>query len=94
MVCSAAVFLGAINSMRLRYAGLGKHTGEKKNADSVSVVKHDDKSPLGRSTPSCEDNIKIDFQPIGWEAVKWIDLSRKRHKRKTFVNMAIKLLVL
>jgi len=39
--------------------------GEKKNADRFSVVKHDDKSPLGRSTSSCEDNIKIDFQRIG-----------------------------
>lgn len=74
------MYLGTINSMRLRYAGHGKHMGEKKNADSVSVVKHDDKSPLGRSTPSCEDNIKIDFQPIEWEAIKWIDLTRKRHK--------------
>jgi hypothetical protein len=52
----------------------------RKNADRVSVVKHGDKSPLGRSTPSCEYNIKIDFQPIGWEAVNWIDLARKRHK--------------
>ena len=43
-------------------------------------MKHDDKSPLGRSTPSCEYNIKIDFQPIGWKAVNWIDLARKRHK--------------
>jgi hypothetical protein len=51
--------------MRLRYAGHGKHKGEKRNADGVSVVKHDDKSPLGRSTSSCEDNIKIDFQRIG-----------------------------
>lgn len=34
--------------------------GEKKNAGRVSVVKRDSKSPLGRSVPSCEDNIKID----------------------------------
>jgi len=68
--------------------------GEKKNADRVSIVKHDNKSPLGRSTSSCEDNIKVDFQPIGWEAVKWIDLSRKRHKWQAFVNAEIKILVL
>lgn len=66
--------------MRLRYAGHGKYMGEKKNADRFSVVKHDDKSPLGRSIPSCEDNIKIDFQRIGWEAVNCIDLTHKRHK--------------
>lgn len=58
------IYLGAINSKRMRYAGRGKHMGKKKNADRVSVVKHDDKSPLGRSTPSCEYNIKIDFQRI------------------------------
>jgi len=80
MVCSPAMYLWAISSIRLRYAAHGKHMGEKKNADRVSIVKHDNKSPLGRSTSSCEDNIKVDFQPIGWEAVKWIDLSRKRHK--------------
>jgi hypothetical protein len=54
--------------------------GKKKNADRFSVVKHDDKSPLGRSTPRCEDNIKIDFQRIGWKAVNWNDLGRKRQK--------------
>ena len=50
--------------MTVRYVGHGKRMGKKKRAGMDSVVKYGDKSVLGGTTLSCEDNIKIDFQGI------------------------------
>jgi hypothetical protein len=53
---------------------------DKRDTDRNSIVKHDDNIPRGKFGLSLEDNVKIDFQQIGWEGVNWIDLARTMDK--------------
>jgi hypothetical protein len=41
--------------------------GEWRGADGVLVGKAEGKRPLGRLWRRWEDNIKVDFQEVGWE---------------------------
>jgi hypothetical protein len=34
--------------------------------------------PLGRPRHRWEDNIKLDFQEVGWWCMDWIDLAQER----------------
>ena len=40
--------------------------GERRGTYRVSVRKHEGKRPLGRPSRIREDNIKLDFQEVGW----------------------------
>jgi len=42
----------------------------------LSVGKPGGKRPLGRSRRRWEDNIKMDFQEVGWGSMDWIDLAQ------------------
>jgi hypothetical protein len=37
------------------------------------------------------DNIKIDFEEIGWEGYEWIHVTQYKNVRRAVVNMVIKL---
>jgi hypothetical protein len=54
----------------MRWAGHVARVGERKVVYGVLVGKSEEKIPLGR--PRREDNIKMDFQQVGWWA--WIEL--------------------
>jgi hypothetical protein len=49
--------------------------GEKRNAYRIFGGKLEGKRPLGRPRLRWEDNIKMDFQEIGWGGMDWIDLA-------------------
>ena len=52
--------------------------------------KPEGKRPLGRSRRRSENNIKIDFQEVGWK-YGLHDLARDRDRRTAFENAAMSL---
>ena len=56
------IFFHYIRSRRLRWTVRVAHMGEKRNAYSVLMWKHEGKRPLGRHRCRWEDNVKMDLQ--------------------------------
>ena len=44
----------------------GLHMGERRDVCRILVWKPQGKRPLERNRPRLEDNIKMDFQEVGW----------------------------
>jgi hypothetical protein len=45
----------------------------------MKIEKPEEERPLGRPRSRWEDNIKIDFQEVGW-GMDWIDLAQDTDK--------------
>jgi hypothetical protein len=64
-----------IKSRRMRWAGHIARMGESRGVYRVLVGKPERKRPLGKPKISWEDNIKLDFQEVGygeWTGSSWI----------------------
>jgi hypothetical protein len=46
----------------------------------VLMVRPAGNRPLGRPRHRWEDNIKLDFQGVGWVGIDWIDLTEDRDR--------------
>jgi len=57
-----------IKSRRMRWAGNVALMGQRRGVYRVSVGKPEGKRPRGRPTRRWNDNIKMDFEEVGWEA--------------------------
>jgi hypothetical protein len=58
-------------------AGHIAFTGENRGVYRVLVEKSEEKRTVGKPRRRWEDNIKIDFQEVGWGVgMGWIDLSQ------------------
>jgi hypothetical protein len=53
---------------RISWTGHVARTGDRSGAHTILVGKYGGKRPLGRPIHVQEDNIKTDFQEIGWRA--------------------------
>jgi hypothetical protein len=51
----------------MRWAGHVACVGERRDASRLLVEYPEGKRPLGRPMHRWEDNIKMDFQKVGWE---------------------------
>jgi len=69
-----------IESRRMRWAGHVAHMGDSRGAYRVLVGIPEGKRPLVRPRCRWEDNIKIDFQAVGWGGMDWIDLAEDRDR--------------
>ena len=49
--------------------------GGSRGAHRVLMGRPEGKRPLGRPRIRWEDNIKMDFQKVGWGGMDWIDLA-------------------
>ena len=54
--------------------------GEGRGAYRVLVREPEGKRPISKPRRRSEDNIKMDFQEVGWGLVDWIDLTQERNK--------------
>jgi len=54
--------------------------GDKRGTYRVLVGRPEGKKPLGRSNCRCKDNIKIDFQEVGWRDIYGVDRAQDRDK--------------
>jgi topoisomerase IA-like protein len=55
-----------IKSRRMRWAGHVARMGDSRCAYRVLVERSEEKRPVGRPRCRWEDNIKVDFQEVGW----------------------------
>jgi len=58
------------------------------------VRKHEGNIPLGRPWHGWEDDIKMNFQEVGWVGMDWIDLAQDRDRWRALVNAVMNLRVL
>jgi len=67
--------------------------GDRKGVYRVLVGKPEGKRPLGRPRRRWEDNIKMDLQKVGCEAIDWIELAQDRDRWRALVNAVMNLQV-
>ena len=65
-------------SKRKRWTGHVERMGERRGVCRVLVGKPKAKRPLGRPRRRWEDNIKVDFQQVGFGDMDWIELVQDR----------------
>jgi hypothetical protein len=68
--------------------------GERKGVYMGLVGKPEVKRPLGRPRLRWEDNIKMDFQEVGYLCMDWIDVAQDRNRWRALVNTVMNLRVL
>jgi len=65
----------------MRWAGHVARMGEKRGGVyRVLVRKPGEKRPLGRPRRRWVDNIRMDFQEVGWGYMDWIGLAHDRDR--------------
>jgi len=69
----------------MRWAGHIARMGERRAVYGVLVGKPEAKRLLGRARRKWEDNIKMDFQKVGW-GMDWIELAQDRDIWQALVN--------
>jgi hypothetical protein len=66
---------------------------EKRGAYRILVGKPEGRRPLGRPRRIWVDNIKMDFQEVGWVGMDWIELAQDRERWRALVNAVMNLRV-
>ena len=69
-----------VKSRRMRWAGHVARFGEDSDVQRVLVGKPEGKRPLGRPSRRWEDNIKMDFQEVGYGGLYCIDMAQDRDR--------------
>jgi len=67
--------------------------GERRGVYKVAVGKPEGKRPRGRPRRRWEDNIKMDFQEVGYGVMDWIELARDKDWWRALVNAVMNLRV-
>ena len=65
--------------------------GEGRGVHGVLVGKPEEKRTLGRPRRRWEDNIKMDFQEVGYWNMDWIELPQDRDRWRALLNVVINL---
>jgi hypothetical protein len=78
-----------IKSRRMKWTGHVARMGEKRNAYRLLVGKPEGKRPLGRPRRRWVDNIKMDFEEVGWGDVDWIGLAKDRNRWRALANSVL-----
>lgn len=71
-----------IKSRKMGWPGRWHFEGTKE----VLAGRPEGKRPLGRPRRSCEDNIKMNLQAVGWGGMHWICPAQGRDRRRALVN--------
>jgi len=67
--------------------------GERRGVYGVLVEKPEGKTQLGRPRRSWKDNLKMDFQEVGYGGMDWIELAQDREWWWARVNAVMNLRV-
>jgi hypothetical protein len=63
--------------------------GGERNTYRLLVGKPEGKRSLGRPRRRWVDNIRMDFEEVGWGDVDWIDLAQDRNRWRALVNSVL-----
>jgi len=75
----------------MRWAGHVARMEDRRVVYKVLMGKPDGKRSPGRTRCRWEDNIKMDFQEVGWRGMDWIDLAQDRDRWRAFVTAVMNL---
>ena len=89
---SSPNIMRVITSSRMRWAGHVARMGTRRDVCKVLVGKPEGKRPLERPRRIRKDNIKVDFQELGW-GMDWIDLAQDIDRWRAVVNAVMNLRV-
>ena len=67
--------------------------GERRGVYRVWVGKPEGKRPLGRPRRRWEENIKVDYQEVGFGGMDWKELAQDRDRWRPFVTAVMSLRV-
>jgi hypothetical protein len=73
------------------WAGQVASIGESRCAHKVLVGRPDGKNPLGKRMRGWKNNIKMDFQEVGWGGMDWTDLAQDRDRWWALVSAEMNL---
>jgi hypothetical protein len=73
----------------MRWAELVARAGDRRGVYRVLVGNPEGKTPLGRPGSKLGDNIKTNFQQVGWRDMDWIDVAQDRERCRAVVNAAM-----
>jgi hypothetical protein len=73
----------------MRWADLVARAGDRRGVYRVLVGNPEEKTPLGRPSSKLGDNIKTNFQQVGWRNMSWIDVAQDRERCQAVVNAAM-----
>jgi hypothetical protein len=90
---SSPNIIRVIKSRRLRCARHVARIEEGRGAYRILVGRPEERRQLGRPWRRWEDNIKMDFQEVGWEGMYWIDMAQDRDRWRALVNAVMNLRV-
>jgi hypothetical protein len=91
---SPPTIIWVTKSRRMRWAGHVARMGEGRGAYRIFVGRPEGRRPLGRPRCRWEDNIKMDFQEVGWGGgMDWIDMAQDRDRWWALVNAVMNLQV-
>ena len=79
--------------MKNEMVGHVARMGKKRGVYSVSVWKLEGKRPFGRPRRRWENNIKMDFQEVGFGDMDSMKLAQDRDRWRTLVNVVMNLWV-
>ena len=65
-LCSSPNDIRLIKSRKIKWSGHVSRMGDRRGAYRVSVGRPEGRRPIERRKARWEDNIKIDFQDVGW----------------------------
>jgi hypothetical protein len=77
----------------MRWAWVVARTGARKGKYRALVGKREANRPLGRQRLSWKDNIKVNFQYVGWRGMDCTDLDKDRDRYQALVNEVMNLRV-
>jgi hypothetical protein len=89
---SSPNIIRVIKSRRMRWAGHVARMGEERGAYRILVGRPEGRRPLERPKRRWEDNIKMEFQDVGW-GMNWIELAQDRDRWRALVNAVMNLRV-
>jgi hypothetical protein len=75
-----------MKSRIMKWTGNVSGMGEGSGVYRVFVGKPEVKRPMGRPRCRWEDNIRANFQEVGFGSVDWIELVQAKYRCKTLVN--------
>jgi hypothetical protein len=80
-----------IKSRRMSCAGHAARMGKRRGVYRDLVEKPEGKRSLGRPRLRWQDNIKVDFQEVGWRDMDWIYLAQDKYMWRDVVNAVMNL---
>jgi len=77
----------------MRWAGHVASMEDRKCAYKVLLERPYGQNPLGRHRRRWQNNIKMDFQEVGWGSMDWTDLAQDRDRWRALVSAEMNLRV-